>query len=160
MSYSKRQLVLAAFTEIGLASHAYDLSPDEMQDAVGRLDNMVADWSGKGIFIGYPIVGSPAYNDLDMPSNIPSYAVRAVITGLAIEIAPSEGRQPMRGTITAAKAGYDTLVQKAAHPTEMQFPQTMPRGAGNKPWRNSENNYFPTPSDSQTDPLSDIFLNQ
>lgn len=147
MGYSKRQFVTAAFEEIGLASYVFDLQPEQLQSALGRLDAMMAEWNGKGIRLGYPIPGSPQYSDLDEPSEVPDSANEAIITNLAIKIAPSYGKQLMAETKLTAKTGYNTLLSRATMPNEMQLPGTMPSGAGNKPWRTYDNPFLQKPVD-------------
>lgn len=147
MGYSKRQFVAAAFEEIGLASYAFDLQPQQFESALRRLDSMMADWNGKGIRLGYPIPGSPQFSDLDEPSEVPDSANEAIITNLAVKIAPGYGKQVMPDTKATAKQGYDTLMQRATFPLEQQFPNTMPSGAGNKPWRVYDNPFLRPPVD-------------
>lgn len=134
MGYSKRQFVEAAFEEIGLASYVFDLQPQQLESALRRLDAMIADWNGKGIRVGFPLSVSPQQADLDQQTYVPDMANQAIITGLAVRLAPSYGKQVMPGTMAIAKSSYDTLLAKAAMPPEQQFPDTLPSGAGNKPW--------------------------
>ena len=135
MGYSKRQFVAAAFEEIGLASYVFDLQPEQLQSAMRRLDAMIADWNGKGIRLGYPLPGSPQDSDLDEPTLVPDSANQAIITNLAIRIAPSYGKVVMPETKAVAKDSYNTLLQRATAPLEQQLPGTLPSGAGKKPWR-------------------------
>lgn len=134
MGYSKRQFVTAAFEEIGLASYVFDLSPEQLESALRRLDAMMAEWNAKGIRLGYPLPGSPESSDLDAESTVPDSANEAIITGLAIRIAPSLGKQLMSETKVTAKMAYNTLLARACQPIEKQLPGTMPAGAGNKPY--------------------------
>lgn len=147
MGYSKRQFVTAALEEIGLANYVFDLQPEQMQSALRRLDSMAADWNGKGIRIGYPIPGSPQFSDLDEPSEVPDSANEAIITNLALRLAPSYGKTPMPETRAAASESYRTLLQRAAVPPQQQLPGTMPAGAGNKPWRDYDNPFLRPPTD-------------
>lgn len=147
MGYSKRQFVTAALEEIGLASYVFDLQPEQLESALRRLDAMLAEWNGKGIRLGYPLPGSPQDSDLDEPSNVPDSANEAIITNLAIRIAPSYGKQLMTETKTTAKNSYNTLLQRATMPMEQQLPGTMPLGAGNKPWRTYDNPFVRPPVD-------------
>jgi len=142
MGYSKRQFVAAAFEEIGLASYVFDLQPEQLQSALRRLDAMIAEWNAKGIRLGYPIPGSPQFSDLDEPSEVPDSANEAIITNLALKVAPGFGRTPMADTKITAKAAYNTLLSRAAMPMEQQFPNTLPAGAGNKPWRMYDNPFL------------------
>jgi hypothetical protein len=147
MGYSKRQFVNAAFEEIGLASYAFDLQPEQLQSAMTRLDAMMAEWNGKGIRVGYPITSNPDNNDLDEQTNVPDSAYEAIITNLGVRIAPGFGRQVMPDTKLVARQGYNTLLARATMPYEKQFPATMPFGAGNKPWASTDQTFFPPPVD-------------
>jgi len=145
MGYSKRQFIEAALAEIGLASYAFDLQPEQLEAARQRLDAMMADWNGKGIRLGYPIPVSPQDGSIDEQTNVPDSAYEAIICSLAIRLAPSYGKQVMNETKATAKQGYDTLMQRATFPLEQQFPNTMPSGAGNKPWRVYDNPFLRPP---------------
>lgn len=145
MSYTKRQFVLAAFEEIGLAAYTFDLQPDQLESARRRLDAMIADWNGKGIRIGYPIPSSPQDGSIDEETFVPDSAYEAIICNLGVRLAPSYGKQVMPETKATAKQGYDTLLQRATFPLEQQMPATMPAGAGNKPWRVYDNPFLRPP---------------
>ncbi len=151
MSWSKRQLVDEAFGEIAMQGYEFDISPEEQQTALRRLDSMMATWEAKGIRIGYAFPSGPDDSDLDTDSGLPDGAIEAVYSSLAVRIAPGFGKQVSSDTKTAAKDGYATLLWIAAQPIEQQLPNTLPRGAGNKPWRNTSSPFFPVPSD---DPLA------
>lgn len=133
MSWTKRQLVEQAFEEIGLASYVFDLTPEQLQSAMRRMDAMISTWMTKGILLGYPIPLNPQNASLDDNSNIPDDSVDAVYQNLAIRIAPSFGKQISMDLKASAKMAYDSLLMKAAFPIEMQYEGTLPLGAGNKP---------------------------
>lgn len=135
MGYSKRQFISAAFEEIGMAEYVFDLQPEQLQSALTRLDAMLAEWNAKGLRLGYSLPSSPQDSDLDEPTFAPDSAWEAIITNLAIRIAPGYGKGVSPDTKQTAKAAYNTLLQRAAFPLEQQFPNTMPIGQGNKPWR-------------------------
>ena len=131
MSYTKRQLIDAAMNEIGLASYAFDLLPEQRENALRRLDSMMAEWNTRGLRLGYPVPDNPADSDLDADSNIPDAAWEAVITNLAIRVAPSYGKQINVATATTARHALNTILARASMPSEMKLP-SMPSGAGNK----------------------------
>lgn len=147
MGYSKRQFVAAAFEEIGLASYAFDLQPQQFESALRRLDAMMASWNALGIRLGYPLPSSPQFSDLDAQSEVPDSANEAIITNLAIKLAPGYGKQVMPETKATAKETYNTLLSRAAVPMEQQLPSTMPSGAGNKPWRVYDDPFLRPPVD-------------
>ena len=131
MSYTKRQLIDAAMNEIGLASYAFDLLPEQRENALRRLDSMMAEWNTRGLRMGYPVPDNPADSDIDVDSNLPDAAWEAVITNLAIRMAPSYGKQVNVATATTARHALNTILSRASMPSEMKLP-AMPAGAGNK----------------------------
>ena len=147
MGYTKREYVAAAFDEIGLASYAFDLEPEQIQSALRRLDAMIAEWNAKGIRLGYPLPLSPSESDLDEQTRVPDSANEAIITNLGIRLAPSVGKQVSPDTKVTAKLAYNTLLARAAMPQEMQFPSNLPSGAGNKPY-STQSVFLPGPVDS------------
>ena len=116
MSYTKRQLVESAMAEIGLASYAFDLMPEQREAALRRLDSMMAEWNGRGLRLGYPIPDNPATSDIDADSNIPDAAWEAVITNLALRIAPSYGKQVNPETKVTARHSLNTIFARASLP--------------------------------------------
>ena len=82
MGWTKRQFVTQAFEEIGLASYVFDLTPEQLQSALRRLDTMIAAWNALGIRLGYPLPSSPQDSDLDEPTLVPDWANEAIITSI------------------------------------------------------------------------------
>lgn len=134
MGYTKRQFITGAFEEIGLADYVFDLSPEQLESALRRLDAMMMEWNAKGIRLGYASASSPQDSDLDTETNAPDSAWEAIITNLAVRIAPGYGKTVSPDTKMVAKDAFNTLLQRATFPLEKQLPDTMPSGAGNKPW--------------------------
>jgi len=129
-----------------MAEYVFDLQPEQLQSALNRLDAMLAEWNAKGLRLGYSLPSSPQDSDLDEPTFTPDSAWEAIITNLAIRIAPGYGKAVSPDTKVTAKAAYNTLLQRAAFPLEQQLPETMPTGQGNKPWR-WDNPFVPRPVD-------------
>ena len=143
MSYTKRQLVEAAMAEIGLASYAFDLMPEQRELALRRLDSMMAEWNTRGLRLGYPVPDNPADSDIDVDSNTPDAAWEAIITNLALRLAPSYGKQVNIETKVTARHAINTILSRASMPSEMKLP-AMPSGAGNKSF---DDPFLPGPSD-------------
>ena len=153
MSYTKRQYVVAAFEEIGLASYVFDLTDDELVSAGRRLDSMMASWNAKGVRLAYPLPSSPITlaTALDVDTEVPDAANEAIILNLGIRIAPGYGKQVSPDTKISAKAAYTTLLGWTAQPTlEKQFPRSLPTGAGHKSWRYNSDPSMPEPVDPLT----------
>ena len=147
MGWTKGQFITQAFDEIGLASYVFDLNPEQLQNALRRLDTMMAAWNALGIRLGYPLPSSPEDSDLDEETNVPDSAYEAIYTNLGIKLAPSFGKQVMPETKITAKESYNTLLSRAAMPQEQQLPGTMPAGAGKKSWRMYDDPFLRRPVD-------------
>lgn len=158
MAWTKRQLVVAAFEEIGVANYEFDLQPEQIQGALRRLDALMAVWNTKGVRVGYALASTPDASSLDQDSGVSDDATQAIYTALALRIAPTIGKQVSPETKIDAHNAYLALIARVASGQlcEMQFPQTLPVGAGNKPWRYNED-YMPLPTDPlQAGPDSDL----
>lgn len=133
MAWTKRDYILQAFEEIGLGSYAFDLTPDQWQAALRRLNGLMATWNAKGIRLGFPLPSSPNADDLDAEATVPDRAGEAIVLQLAIRLAPSYGKAVSMETKVAAREAYNAMLTHYTHPIEMQFQGTLPVGAGNKP---------------------------
>jgi hypothetical protein len=149
MSYTKRQFVTAAFEEIGLASFVYDITDAELISAVRRLDTMMADWNAKGVRLSYPIPSTPEATNADSETDVPDMANEAIITNLAVRIAPGYGKVVSPDTKFVAKNAYNVLMARVAadNMIEKQLPSFVPAGAGHKSWRHGDP-FLADPTDS------------
>lgn len=142
MGWSKKQLIDQAFSEIGFGPD-FNVSPDDAESALRRLDSMMAEWNGKGIRVSYALPGGPDSSDIDADSGLPDVAIEPVYMNLAIRLAPGYGKQLSQDTRVTAKMGYNTLLSRAVFPTPQPMPNTMPIGAGNRTYGRR---FFPTPA--------------
>jgi hypothetical protein len=147
MGWTKREFIQDAYAEIGMADYEFDLQTQDLQFALRKLDSMMATWNFQGIRVGYPLPSSPSSSDIDAQTNVPDSANQAIVTGLAIRIAPSFGKTVSVETKTSADIGYKTLLSLAAMPGEMQLPSSMPSGAGHKDWRYYNGRFLNPPID-------------
>lgn len=145
MSWTKRQLVRQAFSVIGLADYDFDLQAEQLQNAMYLMDSMVATWNAKGVLLSYPLPTSPENADLDDESNIPDRANEAVYLNLAKRLATTLGKQVTNDLNSAAWYAYNNLLSWSLQPQPMQFPQNLPRGQGNKPYRYKQDNFMDRP---------------
>jgi hypothetical protein len=144
MSYSKRQFVEQAFSAVGLAAYIVNLSPEQLDNAVQKLDGMMAMWNGKGIRLGWPLVSDPTFSNLDDVTGVPDAACEAIYMNLAIRVAPGFGKTVAPDVKVMASEGYNMLLAKATMPHEVQTTR-LPIGAGNKPQRRLQVFFEKTP---------------
>lgn len=154
MGWKKLQLIQQAYTEVGLPPFAFDLAPEQLESALQRMDAMVAEWQGRGVLLGYPLGADSSANQ---DSGVDLHLNAAVYSNLALRLAPTLGKTVSQETKSAASDGWDMLMLTAAQPPQQQFPDTLPRGAGSKPWRGAFNPFFPPPDRSPLSaPQSDV----
>lgn len=146
----KRELVISALEALGLPESQFSFDGASLDSALKRLDNMMKTWEVNGVRIGFP-VGTSATSRITDDIDIPDYAYEGIQDNLALRIASMFGKVPSRDLKLSAKAGYKTIfmMSGALNPNTRQMPESLPRGAGNKPYRygSGHQNYFPTPSD-------------
>ena len=136
MSWTKREVVSNAFEEIGLASYSFDLQPEQMQAGLRRLDNMMATWNSRGLRLGYPLTDSPADSDLDQDTNVTDEAIEAMVSNLAIRLAPLFGKTVSPDTKAGARGAYMALLSRRTQIVEKLIDASaVPAGAGTKYWR-------------------------
>jgi hypothetical protein len=131
MGYTRRQFVTAAYEEIGLASYVFDLETEALESAGRKLDTMMGEWNGRGIRLGYPLPTNPQDADLDTQTRVPDWANNAVISNLAVLLAPRHGKTVAPQTTAAARSGLDLVLSKCSMPPEVRL-GPLPSGAGNK----------------------------
>jgi hypothetical protein len=151
MAYTKRDIINMAFGEIGLAEYVFDLTPQQLESALHRLDAMMATWNGKGVRLGYPLPSSQKSSDLDQLTEVSDFAIEAMALNLAVRIAPGYYKTVSPDTKASAKNAYNQIIAQSAKPIEMQLDNmSIPSGAGNKGYR-----YYGGPFLRQpTDPLT------
>jgi hypothetical protein len=136
VSWTKREIVQNAFEEVGLASYAFDLQPEQMQAGLRRLDNMMATWNSRGLRIGYPLTDSPAGSDLDQDATVTDEAIEAIVSNLAVRLAPMLGKTVSPDTKATARSSYMALLsRRSTIPERLIDVNAVPAGAGTKYWR-------------------------
>lgn len=129
---TKREVILQAYSELGLAEYNFDLSPDEMGTARKRLDRMMAAWEMK-VSTGYMIPVNPDDSDEGDECGVPDGIIDAMALNLAVALAPGLGKALTLETRAGAKKGYDAMLGFLAKIPRTKYPNTLPVGSGNKP---------------------------
>lgn len=131
MSWKKRLLISKAYNDLALAGYIFDITPEEVQDAILSLDAMAATWEAYGIRVGYQATVDPEDADPDQESGLPDWANEAFFKGLAIRQAAAFGKPIPMSLLAPARQAYDGLLNlMAAFPPQMQFRGNLPIGAG------------------------------
>lgn len=137
---TKREIVERAYSAAGLASYAFDLSADELNQARQSLDSMVAAWGIKGHRIGYNL--EP---DLDAVAGVPDWAEEALALNLALRLSGAIGKQVMPQTQQAAREAYNAVLSATTRPMA-KLAREVPSGAGNRHYGATGNTFIPQQS--------------
>ena len=131
MAWTKREVIMAAMEEIGVAHYHYDVQPDQYQSALSRMNSLISSWRGLGLNLGYASPGTMLGDELGDTANIPDVAREALILALAVRLAPSYGKQVSVETKASAKNAFNAMLAKYHERIEMQPPSGF-KGAGYK----------------------------
>jgi hypothetical protein len=123
---TKRDLLLQAAEEFGVNS-SFDLSPEELQSGLKRLDRLAAQWDGKTIRVGYNFGGG-----LDDPVGIPDTAEEAFAANLAVRWGPGMGKTVSVETKVAARDGFNALYVSMGRIPQVARNPALPIGTGNR----------------------------
>lgn len=161
MGWTKAQLISEAYAELALAGYEVDITPEEQQAALRRMDAMMARWNSQGLRIGYALSASPTGSNVDDDSGVPLEAVEAVYMNLAVNIAAGKGKALAASTKAAAKAAFDALLSRVviSQTAEQQLASGTPAGAGRKPWRTFGTPFIQTPDTAPLQNTGDGGLN-
>lgn len=127
---TKREAVLQAFRQATLASYVFDLQPEELQDVLTEMDQMLALWASRGINLGY----SAGDDDLDAESGVATADLSAVTQNLAITVCSMFGKSPSPTLMANAAQSYAGLLTQALMDVDASRPVRggLPYGQGNK----------------------------
>lgn len=153
MAWSKRDIVMEAYSELALHGYVFDIDPEELAFAQRRLDTFMATQTARGVHVGYAMQADPTADDLDADSGLPLWAVEPVYLKLAQRIAAGKGKALPPSSTKATNDAWSALLLKVARDQtqEQQLAAGTPRGAGAKPWRKTYDPFLPRPDGS---PLS------
>lgn len=143
MGWTKKEYIIQAYEEIGLAAYVYDLTPEQLQSALRRLDSMIAGWNARGVRIGWQLPSNPDLSDINTQTGVPDAANEAIYSNLAVRLCASFGKVPSLELKQLAVSSYGNLLSQVNDEIpQRQLPSSMPMGAGNK---SRENSFFSPP---------------
>lgn len=133
---TKRQLVEQAFSEVALNGWEFDITADEKETALTRLDALMYELSGRGVSVAYAFPTQLGGGDLDDMLGCPDTVFFALAILLAKRLCPTMGKTFSAESRVALREAERTLfVVGMTVPTVTYAPGT-PIGSGNKPWAN------------------------
>ena len=127
---NKIDIIIDAYSSIRISGLTVDPTPEDLELALMRLEDMAAEWHSRNIQIGYNFEDEPDPNTV---SNIPSWCKRAFASNLALSLTPDFGKKDMPMVLFAqAKGAMSNLSGRVAADriNQVQYPNRMARGSG------------------------------
>jgi hypothetical protein len=135
-SYFARQ----ALRKLGIRADEFSVDNDELRDGLCELENMMANWDGRGLRFSYQFASDPENVDPHSESNVPDWTHDAIIWQLAMRLAPDYGKAS-DNLRAQASASLNTLYMSLDVP-EIQYERNMPIGSGNNHRFNQYYRYY------------------
>ncbi len=129
MSITALDIINRSLSKIGVKSAGITLTDDEISDSISELNDMMTELDASGIKLGYTIISSSTDE-----ITTPDWTWGAIRSNLAIRLAPEYGAAISQALVTQAIDGYNTILQRTVTIERVQFPTTLPIGAGNEYW--------------------------
>lgn len=130
---TKRSLIGQAYTECALNGWEYDISPDELDKALLRLDMLAAELTGRGLDVGYNAPYAVGQGSLNDDLGCPDQAFFGLAVLLAQRLCPTmgkklpqESRETLNTAMKAVRSAATTLIPS------MRLARGTPLGAGNR----------------------------
>lgn len=139
----KGDLINSAFSRMRISGLTVQPSPEDLELALDRLEDMAAEWEGANICTGYNFEDDPDVNSLH---NMERKHWQAYKTNLAVRMFPDfgKGMQPDPTLLREASTAYSVLASNTAQVRPSQYPARMPRGSGSsRIWNRWRRYYYP-----------------
>lgn len=133
-------VVKRALTRIQVINPVQQVSAKDMQTGIGTLNEMMMLWESYPLPLGWQNVSNP---DSDMPT--PPEAEGAIVSNLAVRLAPEYGVDPSVILMTMASEGLSVLRRQflAANPLDRNV--ALPLGSGARRWGMRFGGWWPYP---------------
>ena len=128
MNKTKIDHINKAFKHLKISGITVDPAPEDIEDALEMLEDMMSDFESRNICTNYNFEDLPDANT--EAGNDPAFNI-AVSTNLAIHLADYYGKQPSQMGYSQARSSVSNWMARTAKVNMINPPRTMPRGSGN-----------------------------
>lgn len=133
---TKRDIVDRAFKLLSMSGFELDDAPDDEQDILQTLDDMMAELQGVDYHFGYLIADSVTDSFLGDESGIERDALSGIAHKLALRICSLFGKTPPVLLLMQADEAYNALLTRyQTIPVVVPHTNNYLYGSGNKYWR-------------------------
>lgn len=131
---TKRQLIEQMFVECGLNGWEYDITPEEKDKALTRLDALMAELKGRGMDLGYNAPATIGDGDLDDDLGVADQAFYGLAVLGAERLSPTMGKTQSSASRMALTAAMKAVRSAALELVPTVTGPDMVYGSGNR-WR-------------------------
>lgn len=119
--------IIRAFSKAGIKTAETSLEASEIQDGLDQLNDMLSSWEFSGIRLGFEPVP-----DKDDELRVPRFAHAAIKSNLAVALGPEYSKPADAILMAEAKITKDELLTALIKIGPVEFPSSLPLGAGNE----------------------------
>ncbi len=116
-----------ALTKLGVRAAESPIQPEEIQDGLDLLNDMLSEWENSGVTMGFLPVEN-ASDEVRVPRNAHS----AIKANLAVRSASEYGRVVQQALALEASQSFDNLMISLSDIGDVNYPSTLPTGSGNE----------------------------
>ena len=153
----KADIIADAYSQMRISGLTVDPTPEDLELALTRLENMGAEFESRKMSAGYVLEEIPDPNSL---CGVPRQFLHAYSTNLAVRLIPDFGKEVPMILFNQAKSSASNLAARSALQAQVPYPRRMPRGSGNTlryyRWDRFYRTYGPDPSTTNKLRVGDI----
>ena len=126
-----------SYGEIRVKKAGIDLTEDEIDTAIRKLNRLMVEWDSIGIHLGFRKV-----SDSGEDTGIPDWAENATITTLAMRLASTFGKAVADELNLAQRISFKSMQNRSTEPVSVNYPDILPVGSGNDRWADDQSVFF------------------
>ena len=120
------EVVTGALQLLEIRTAESPIEPNEAEDGLTALNDMMNEWNVDGINVGYE-----SLDNVEDQLHVKLGSIGAIKANLAIYIAPEYGKAVSSSLVRRARSGKNSL-RGAIKLNDAEFPDTLPIGSGNE----------------------------
>jgi hypothetical protein len=133
-------MIKRAFSKAGIKPAETPLSDSEIEDGLDSLNDLLSEWD-----VNDTLVGVPLLDDVNEVVECPRYADGALKAAIAIRIAGEYNIPVTQAMAVDASASLSAMIAASTDFSDIEFPDTLPIGSGNRDYGHTYENdvFFP-----------------
>lgn len=141
----KGDLINDAYSQMRISGLTVQPTPEDLDVALMRLENMMAEFSIRNINVGYTLEDDP---DPNTPHNVERWAWHGIATNLAIRLIPDFNKEVPQTLFAQASQSLSNMSGRTALVRQVNYPSRQPRGSGNTQRYNRWARFYRPPAEA------------